>query len=358
MSEAPSEGMLGSPEESRPEMLAVTGDRSWLERGLARSTFGYSKPILDASSIVSPSHLSLDPAVIGTNFLLALLFFLIIGTSCSVFSNVLEDYRGEMHRFIQNLPILSLLYDTGETERLRRTVILAAVLVLTGLIQAYISPDFSLFTLENIGMWIVTTVSVIVASYTKDIVRFLVAKVWRCRALFQAHLMGIALALICVIVSRTFDIAPGFLFGIPIGFYVYSQRLEDNEGFLEWLGILTMFAGGIASWVLALFLTKYEVLHDLLILLIVVLIEGAFFELFPFNHVPGAAIRAWRPWVWGGTFVFGIFLLLHTLFNPESSLVALEGSISRTALTILGSYAALSFALWGWLRIRERTQEL
>ena len=56
----------------------------WFER----DKFGYENPILDETYIKSPSEISRDPKVIGSNILFSILIFLVVGIACFLFNNI------------------------------------------------------------------------------------------------------------------------------------------------------------------------------------------------------------------------------------------------------------------------------
>ncbi|NIA02091.1 MAG: hypothetical protein GWP15_01780 [Nitrospirae bacterium] len=319
-----------------------------------RDKFGYENPILDPSHIKSPSEVSRDPAVIGSNILLAILIFLVVGIACFLFNNVIEENGDEINKFTRKIPLLNLF----EKSKLRknsftRKVVLLILLIIFGLITAHITPDFNLFEQKNLGILIITVATVVIASYTKDLMRFFLARKWNWPAFFKPNILGLFLAVFCVILSRNLAISPGYLFGIPMGLFIFSEKFERNEGKFEYYSLTWMFLMAVAVWFITPYTKDYEVVHDLSNLLYIILLEGVFFELFPITFLPGKAIYKWSKFAWASLFTAVSFLLLHSLFNPSSTFSAINESPPTTnTLIILGAFVGMSFFVWGVAKLR------
>lgn len=314
-----------------------------------RDNLWYEDPILDDEYIVSPFELSRDPEVYGSNALLAILIFLVVGIACFLFNNVIEAHGDSINKFANKIPILNLFQGDKIYKRsFIKKLFLLFILLLFGLIAAHISPDFNLFEQKNLGILIVTVVSIIVATYAKDTWRLVIASREGWPAFFKPNLLGLLLAIFCVFISRKLEIPPGYLFGIPMGLFIFSKGFEKNEGKFEFSALWWMFFMAILFWFAAPFVQDYETIFDLTNLLYVILLEGVFFELFPITFLPGKAIYKWSKVAWA--FIFGTvsFLILQTLFNPNSTLASIKDQPpAMNTLIILGAFVIFSFVVWG-----------
>lgn len=323
-----------------------------------RENFGYSEPILDPSHIGTPATFSLDPGVIGGNVLLAIFFFLVVGTSNYVFNNIIESHGDAMHGFMERLPFVRAChrwYSSWESRgRLHRWPVLLLLLATYAAIGAHVNASFSLLPSQNIGMALVTLVTLLISAYLNDLCKFVVALRWKLQSIAKPHLSGVVLAIACVIISRTMQVSPGYLYGIPVSLFILSALKQRDAGLLEFLGIVWMIAVALTTWGATPLLTDYQILHDFGNLLYVVLIEGIFFYLLPLGYLPGAAIFAWHKWVWGLLFSSNVFFLFHTLFNPNSTLGnLLKNTPARNTLLLLGIFAAGSLILWAILQLKK-----
>ncbi len=321
-----------------------------------RENAGYTEPVIPAESMASPQEFSWETEVAGTNLLLALLLFVVIGASSVLFNNLIGSYSDGIRRFSRHLPFLAYFEGKiAEETRLHRGMMLAIFLFLYALIAAHVNPSFSLLHLENRGIMLVSLATVVTGTYAKDSMRYLIAKRWKAKTLWKPHIVGVILATICVAFSRFLQVSPGYLFGIPIVLFIFSRKYEEREGLLESLALLWVFGLALGAWFLAPMMLRYDLLHDFLNLLYVLLIEVLFFELLPIAGLPGAAILRWRKGAWALLSAGNIFMLLQTLWSPQSTLGSIEKlTSSRTAVSLLVGYAALSLAAWGLLAWKQK----
>jgi len=320
-----------------------------------RENIGYDKPILNSAHIAGPDEISGDPWVIGSNVLMAILIFLLVGLACFLFNNVIEAHGDDINKFMKRIPGYGL-FDNQKENKLLRVLVILLMLILFGIVAAHISPDFNLFEQKNLGMLILTIGTILIATYIKDVLRFIKARRNGWKAFFKPNVIGLLLAILCVALSRLLEIPPGYLFGIPIGLYILSKDYEKEEGKFEFSSLWMMFIFAGVFWFFIPFARNYEILSDLFNLLFVILIEGLFFELFPLTYLPGGAIYRWSKAAWA--FIFGTvaFVLLHTLFNPNSTVMALsENAPTLNTLIILGVFVGFCFGIWGIARLKSRS---
>jgi len=227
------------------------------------------------------------------------------------------------------------------------------LLVLYGIVGAYINPQFSLFPPENFGIVLVAVVTVVAAAYTPDVLRAIIARRWKCPAWFEGNITGLLVALLCVYVSRKFQLSPGYMYGLPVGLFL-TLHAQSNEGLLETLSLMWMLLIAVVIWLLLPVLSPFAALYDVGNLLFIILLEGVFFELLPLPSIAGGMIFQWRRWIWAVQFFVVVFLLFQVLFHPEGTLASLQQSPSALfTLLSAGCYALGIVLLWGyvfWMR--------
>jgi len=130
------------------------------------------------ASVKDLGDISLDVAVLSTNFLLTLLLLLIFGTTSALFNNTLDANRAEIdgwfagwrERFARiGRPIaggLGAIVGSGGPGHRTPPLRVAAILLLTGLVYGFLSPDFGLnkqslllFVSLALGLGVVTYVN-------------------------------------------------------------------------------------------------------------------------------------------------------------------------------------------------------
>ena len=281
--------------------------------------------------------------------LYAFLFFLVIGVSNTMFNTMLVAEGDRLRSFFS-------ARESG-TDLRRKSWFIVLLILLYGVIGGYINPEFNLLPSREIGIVIVTTVTVILSAYLKDLFSFFLARKWRYPRWFEANLAGLVIAIACVALSRTLALNPGYIYGIPVGLLIASRLDRRREGMFEFLGLLWLLIVALAVWVLGPLVAGYPVPEDLFNILYVTLIESVFIELLPLPYFAGAAVFRWKRLLWFSQFTLVVFLLFHTLFNPQGTVASIEQAPPAfAALLLLGCYVVGVFVVWGcvvWARGRD-----
>jgi uncharacterized membrane protein len=333
--------VLGHLQETRPERFRQVVARLPFQAVLTIVLlwlFDLLVPSAAAQGIAASSSVSLARIP-----LVAFLFFLVVGISNTLFNTLLIAQGDRIHDAFR-----PLRERFGSGRDLRRNVWFILLLVLLyGLIGGYINPEFSLLPGREQGIIIVTTVTVILSAYLKDLFSFVLTGRWRYPRWFQANVAGLVIAIVCVYLSREFSFNPGYIYGIPAGLLIGASLDRRREGLLEMLAFLWILIVALLVWAFGAAVTAYPVPTDLFNVLYVVLVEAMFIELLPLPHFPGSAIFRWKRWVWFLQFTVATFLLFHTLFHPEGTIRAIDESPPMAgALLLLGCFAVGVIVLW------------
>lgn len=286
---------------------------------------------------------------------LAFLFFLVIGISNFIFNNIITSEGDAVHELFIRYPLLARFFRPGEADRSRERWLIVIVLIAYGIVGTHINPSFSILpTPAEIGMALIATLAILIAAYTKDSLRFFIAKVWKCSTWFKANISGLLLAIICVFVSRSLKLSPGYIYGLPVGLFIVSAIYDRHEGIFEFFGLLWMMILALIAWIAAPMLSSYQVLHDFLLLIFIILAEAAFFEMLPLRYLSGGSIFRWRKSLWALEFTLVVFLLFQTTLNPGGTIASIQQSPPAiTAVMLLGAYAAFVLILWAYLLLKR-----
>ncbi len=379
--------------------------------------WGFAEPIVDPAAIATPLTFSADPAVVGSNLLLALLtalvfvllagplgialltapksaksflerlplsivvfvagivlwrwlvpaasaqgiasvlpspavlvplygiaFFLVAGVTNFVCNNMLTAEAGTLERFV--LPAKAA---TGAWKR--TTVAVACSTVLFAVVAAHIANGFSLLPLLQPGAAVLSLVAVVLATYSKDGLRYLLAKHRKWNPTFEANVLGVVLAALSVWLTRSLHLSPGYVFGVPIGLVIGVQLDSQREGWFELSGLFAMLCCAFAAWMLLLAVPAGSVGQNFLTFLVVMLVEGAFFESLPHRYLAGGPVYRWNKWAWGALCGMTTFLALHLLWNTSSTVASLEQSPpALTYVCVLAFYVVAVLALIAYCR--------
>lgn len=265
----------------------------------------------------------------------AVVFFVVVGTSNYLFNAVIsaDDSRIQLSgRFGDRFWFIALL------------------MAGYGVVGAHINPDFNLLPGRQLGILFIAALSIVFSVCCKDVILYGIAKSWKLPGWFRANIGGFAITVVCIALTRTFHLNPGYIYGVPIGLLIASKVFHEREGYFEFIGMLWLIALAAIAWVSGAFLEAYPVLFDVMNLIFVILIEDAFFELLPLPMLAGGAIIQWKKILWAVQCVTVVFFLFHVLFNPQSTVMTIaESPPTGVALMLLGCYAVGVFLLWGYV---------
>jgi hypothetical protein len=174
----------------------------------------------------------------------------------------------------------------------------------------------------------------------------------------------LAVAVLCVIVSRLADFQPGYIYGLIIG-WVFTRELSRTEqGRLEAFATGTAFACAVASWLLlpvvrdpgfaggqALVTTALETAF---VTVVVAGVEATLFGMLPLRFLPGERVRAWSRRAWLALIGLGTFAFFHVLLNPTSGYLAdTSRSELSTVIWLLALFGGGSVLFWAFFRFRS-----
>jgi hypothetical protein len=248
----------------------------------------------------------------------------------STFEENYEDIRTWWERKVR--PLSRLRQRLAARHGSRREVgVFAAVLVAGALLGNFINPHFG-FDLSSLASFL----AIIGALATGICISFGVNMAYRRKRHgrdhlafhFQAIPAGLAIAAVCVIVSRLADFAPGYLYGLVCGIAFARPLEKDEKGhvvaistvatmvvatlvWFAWVPVNQSLANGRGSFAEVL-------LDDLLGSLFVSGLVGAVISMLPLRFLPGGDLAAWHRGVWAAVFGIAVFGMLQAMLRPES----------------------------------------
>jgi len=311
--------------------------------------------------IVSPTQVSVEPKVIGTNLGLALFSVLFFGFTSTFFNSIVEDYRDEIIGTFGNIIPRAIVYSINRISLLfrrtsRRTwhrflFVWFIVLLITAIIESFLDPDIGIVSSERVGIIITLFISAIVVSalvLSSDLLarRHLAPNT---KAETKVQWIGIAIAVACVLLSRALDFKPGYLYGIVGAIYLTPKLIDPiSSGKRAVFVLMTIFVGGLLVWIASVFLpASLTELEPVFLTIFLLCLQVAFFELFPLAVTEGCDIWSWRRGVWFVIFFAVFFCFYHFLLNPNASEVqALQQNGVQTLIILIAVFGLATFALW------------
>ncbi len=237
-----------------------------------------------------------------------------------------------------------------------------AFIVLSAVLYAFLDPTlgFNLTSLATV-LGLALGLLVILVAYGAPLVLF--ARSLRIGITVRALPATLAIAVICVIVSRLSDFQPGYLYGLIIGFFFVHEVTEDVEGRAEAWAAGSSLVAAVVAWIFLAFLRggatddafTNALLQSAAVTVVVAGLENAVFAMLPLRFMPGGAVLAWNRIVWAALLGFGIFGFAHVLLNPSAGAGYMADSTRTSFITmvvLLAVFSLASVAFWAWFRFR------
>lgn len=317
-----------------------------------------SHPTELETSIDGPSQIRLDPAsiVLGAGLalsLLALALIAAIGFPAEWFNDAWQKRFGNPAEDRQRLWVQVLLYGGFVLFGAALMLLLDRTRLNTGAVWLVVGSVIALVIVT--GLFTLTD-----ALYG-----------WRHnrRVELQVLLGSVAVALVCVIVSRVLHFEPGYMYGLIAGFAVVGALAEETEGRLQAAGVLVVLVISLLAWILASVVSPgAPTSHSLGIALTVYAalkviflcgLQSAAFGLVPLPFLPGQVIWKWRRAAWIALFMISWLAFVIILLLPNRGFVSHLGYYDLVPVFLpFGSFAVLSigFIYYCWKHPTKATR--
>jgi hypothetical protein len=333
------------------------------------------------TSITTPDEAHLDPNVVATNALLTLLVILLFALTSAVFNSTIDDNRDDISGFLARLggrlavvavPLGRLdrgLKSAADDAHLSTLARVFLVLILTGLIYGFLSPDFGPNP-QSVCLFIGLVLALGFVTYVQEGGSTLLA-IHRYHAASSVRLFGLAIgvAIACVLMTRLAGLQPGFLYGFVASSVILApvalgKRAAANLVVVPTIALLVasvaawalmaplhaaVAAGG--SWLAVLALTVAGTVF-------VAGLEGVFYAMIPLTFMDGAVVWRWRRLAWLLLFGTATFLFWQLVINPDAAYVdAMRQPAIQAILAILAVYGTLTLGVWLYFWWRSRHVE-
>lgn len=145
---------------------------------------------------------------------------------------------------------------------------------------------------------------------------------------WRALPVGLAIALICVLISRLSHFEPGYLYGVVVSVAFVGSLKDRHNAHLITISTVSTLTVAVLAWLawipfnhLALehgsnFI--YGVIDDALASIFIGGIVGTVVGLIPLRGLPGENLSRWRKDVWALVFFVALFLLIEVELHPAS----------------------------------------
>ncbi len=215
---------------------------------------------------------------------------------------------------------------TAETnnDRLKFWLVVIAGAIFGGLLN----PKFGANS-ASVNSFVATLLSVIVGTAVGTAVGFLYRrrKKYDVTRHFEALPAGLAIAALCVVLSRISDFQPGYLYGVVCGVAFAGTLAKNENGHLVALGHLATIAVAVIAWFVWVPVNHAALHHpgvfplvivdDLLASLFVGGLVGSVINLIPVRFMPGHTLASWHRGAWMAVFGVAAFGMTEIVLFPS-----------------------------------------
>lgn len=393
-SAAPSGGVLGAVGTPKPTAAAAGGVVSPPGAGSPPSGTGGgggsgggsglggdgSLPAL-AAAVAGPQALSTDLGVLGTNLILTVVVLLTFGLTSSLFNSTIKSNREQIDlwsaaggRLLRPLlrPASALSHGAGrlaESPLIGRPLRVAIVLGLTGLVYGFLSPDFALDE-KSAVLFVAIILGVGFVTYLSEGGGALVAKRrLKAPASVRLYVAAVAIAIVCVVVSRLMDFQPGILYGFVASNLILSSVVLSRRQSAQVVLVptLALLAASLLAWLVLLVLRPVaetsgswwlSLIEVVVVTIFVAGLEGVFYAMIPITFMDGATVLEWNKVGWALMFGTATFLFWHLLLNQNDAyLDALRQTRVVMALGLVLLYGLVTLGTWLFFKAWNRWAE-
>lgn len=316
-------------------------------------------------SIVRPTKLisTLDPFVIATNVLLALLLALLLG----FFSNLLNDTLESNEESIQQMfvwlraPIVKLQNVAMNIHQwfVKRNLTFVSqalhftlILLLSGLIYAFLDPSFSLIRSDAIALISTAAIAVGLVAIADDLAQLAYLRRKGESGVVKIHTGNTLLAMVTMMISRGFGLAPGILAGSPAGIEGVRDSRHEVRSHIWGLWGIGALAG--VAWLLSGVTSDSSLLTTILLLIFANGVQNIFFELVPLRFLHGKSIYQADRKLWLAMFGISTFVFLQTMLNPDGAFISAFIGANMAALTFwVVAFCLLCVLIWLYFQRRS-----
>jgi hypothetical protein len=144
---------------------------------------------------------------------------------------------------------------------------------------------------------------------------------------FEALPAGLAIAALCVVLSRISNFQPGYLYGVVCGVAFAGTLAKNESGHLVALGHLATIAVAVIAWFVWVPVNHAALHHpgvfplvildDLLASLFVGGLVGSVINLIPVRFMPGHTLASWHRGAWMAVFGIAAFGMTEIVLFPS-----------------------------------------
>jgi hypothetical protein len=341
--------------------------------GVAAPIYRPAGPLVPelTTHIPTPLDVSTDPAVVGTNIVLAAIATLLLTISSKLATRMLSEHEAFL---TSRLPMIGALgrleARVGELARRRITrqgvqdsLRLALIASFYGVVFSLLEPGWQ--PLSVTGLWLLGsfTIACGIVGIADDLVQWRMARAWGLPADLGVRPTNALLAVASTGISRIAVVVPGLMFGAPEALRLDEAALDLTRARrLTMAGFLVLVAVGGGSWLATIATSAaagtsgtaplLDGIGAFLLLVFAATVQNLFVALLGLTGTAGGLVRRWHPGAWIGALLVVTFVFWHTLVNPTGdATLAMTTRNVQVALGLVGAFTTFVVVAWALLLI-------
>jgi hypothetical protein len=319
--------------------------------------------------IPTPLDVSTQPAVVGTNLLLAAALMLPFGLAAEVFTRTLVAHEDSLQKRIRGISWLRKLHTKFEyaagvylsrKSRLQDGLQFIGVVLFYGVVFSLLDSSWKPFSSQGFVLLFSMMGAYGLVGIAGDIIQWRVIKRWGYSAHLSVRPTNLMLAVFSTATSRLFSLVPGLMFGTPEALRTDEAQFEPRQkGRLVRVNVTTLIVIGLGSWLLTAVTTILQRgfpeetirnslggLEAFMLVIFAVTLENLFVQMVGFPGSIGESMKKVNRWVWLASLVAVTFLFYHTLINPRGELArALQTPNVQVTLGIAICFMVIAFGM-------------
>ena len=327
--------------------------------------------------IPTPLDISTDPAVVGTNLLLAAIVMILLTIAFELANRTLEENEALLERWFRPLSGIGRFFrgigaavgKLGRDSIVLSLLTLALLILIYGLTFSLLEPGWSFLSTTGFWLFLCLTVGGGIVGLADDVIQWATARRWGAPTAIRLHPANLLIAFASTGFSRLFGVVPGFMFGSPQAIDIDPETLEKRrQTRLVWTGAATALLIGLGLWlatILTNLLQRADLPHaltvavggveSLFLSIFALAVQNAFVQMLDLPDTYGRALKRLNRWVWLLLLLAITFLFYHTLINPKGNLASAWGSVSVKVFVITAAVGmTLSLLMWLAFRLLNR----
>ncbi|MBI5033071.1 MAG: lamin tail domain-containing protein [Chloroflexi bacterium] len=324
----------------------------------ANVTTSFAMPYF-RQTIVSPVS-SIDPSVVVTNVLLAILLALAMGFFGNLLNDAIESHEehvaqllGPVNTAVTRFKQAGSSFDNWMSASrlawLGFAIKLVVILAIYGTILAYLDPSFSFITQDGLMLIVALGLSTGLIGMVDDLTSYAILRARGGDGVIRMHSGNFFIVVFSTLFSRVSGIVPGLILGSPAG-------IEDVQDpgvgkYLDLLGILSTITVALLAWFLAPLFGSDAWFNTLFLLIFAAGIQTTFFEMLPISYLHGKGIFQFNRIIWLVLFALSTAIFLQTMLNPNGAFISAFNSPNIVILSItVIAFCLFCTGMWFYLQ--------